>query len=86
MAEYTITFARSARKELEALDASIVNRIFQKIEMLAEEPRPSGCLKLTGEEDLWRIRIGDYRVLYTINDKRKLVDVIAVRHRREAYQ
>lgn len=86
MAEYRITFARSARKELEALDASIVNRIFQKIEMLAEEPRPPGCLKLTGEEDLWRIRVGDYRVLYTINDKQKLVDVIAVRHRREAYQ
>ncbi len=86
MAEYTITFARSARKELEALDASIVNRIFPKIEALAEEPRPPGCLKLTGEEDLWRIRIGDYRVLYTINDKQKLVDVIAIRHRREAYQ
>ena len=86
MAEYTITFARSARKELEALHASIVNRIFPKIETLAEEPRPPGCLKLTGEEDLWRIRIGDYRVIYTINDKQKLVDVIAVRHRREAYQ
>jgi mRNA interferase RelE/StbE len=86
MAEYTIIFARSARKELEALDAPIVNRIFPKIERLGEEPRPAGCLKLAGEEDLWRIRIGDYRVVYTINDKQKLVDIIAVRHRREAYQ
>ena len=86
MDEYTITLARSARKELEALDASIVNRIFPKIEKLAENPRPSGCLKLVGEEDLWRIRIGDYRVIYSINDKLKLVDVTAVRHRREVYQ
>ncbi|MBI3650735.1 MAG: type II toxin-antitoxin system RelE/ParE family toxin [Acidobacteria bacterium] len=64
----------------------MVNCIFPKIAMLAKEPRPPKCLKLTGEEDLWRIGVGDYRVLYTINDPQKLVDVIAVRHRREAYQ
>ncbi len=85
MADYTITFVRSAIKELEALDASIVNRIFPKIESLAEEPRPPRCLKLVGENDLWRIRIGDYRVLYSINDKEKIVEIVAVRHRREAY-
>ena len=86
MAEYTITFARSARKELEALDSAVINRIFPKIEALATEPRPTGCLKLTGEENLWRIRVGDYRVVYEIDDKHKKVDIIAVRHRREAYQ
>jgi len=86
MADYAITFARSARKELERLSDALVQRIFPKIEALAKEPRPSGCLKLTGEENLWRIRVGDYRVIYTIDDKNRHVDVVAVRHRREAYQ
>ncbi len=86
MADYTVTFARSARKELEALEAALVKRIFVRIEALAKEPRPPGCLKLTGEENLWRIRVGDYRVIYALNDPRKRVDIIAVRHRRAAYQ
>ena len=61
MIEYTITFARSARKELEDLDAAIVHRVFPKIEALAKEPRPPGCRKVQGEKFLWRIRVGDYR-------------------------
>lgn len=69
MADYAITFARSARKELESLEAAVIQRLFPKIEALAEEPRPLGCRKLTGEENLWRIRVGDYRVIYTIDDK-----------------
>jgi mRNA interferase RelE/StbE len=59
MADYAITFARSARKELEALDVVVVRRIFPKIEALAKEPRPKGCRKLRGEKNLWRIRVGD---------------------------
>ncbi|MFQ5881691.1 MAG: type II toxin-antitoxin system RelE/ParE family toxin [Candidatus Methylomirabilales bacterium] len=86
MADYTITFARSARKELEALDAAIVNRIFSKIEALTKEPRPVGCRKLYGEKHLWRIRIGDYRVIYAVYDDERLVDIIAVRHRSKAYE
>jgi mRNA interferase RelE/StbE len=60
MADYAITFARSARRELEALDASIVRRVISRIDGLAQEPRPSGSRKLQGEQNLWRIRIGDY--------------------------
>jgi len=86
MADYALTFARSARKELEALDAALVNRLFPKIEALAKEPRPSGCIKLAGEENLWRIRVGEYRVVYAIDNKKKVVDIIAVRHRRDAYR
>jgi mRNA interferase RelE/StbE len=86
MADYTITFARSARKELEAMDTAIVNRIFPKIEALAREPRPAGCRKLQGESFLWRIRIGDYRVVYAVHDRERLVDIIAVRHRSKAYK
>lgn len=86
MAEYTITFARSARKELETLNATVINRIFPKIEALARNPRPRGCRKLRGEKNLWRIRVGNYRVVYAIDDKQLLIDIVAVRHRSEAYE
>ncbi len=86
MADYNITFVRSARKELEALDAAIVKRILSKIEALALGPNPKGCRKLHGEEDLWRIRVGLYRVIYAIYHKDKIVDIIAVRHRSKAYE
>lgn len=85
MAEYSITFARSARRELEVLDSSVIPRILSKIEALAAHPRPHGSRKLTGEKHLWRIRIGDYRVIYSILDKERRIDITAVRHRREAY-
>jgi mRNA interferase RelE/StbE len=86
MADYRITFARSARKELEKLDVPTVNAIFPKIERLGGTPRPKGARKLHGEQNLWRIRVGDYRVIYTIDDEAHLVDVVAVRHRSEAYR
>lgn len=86
MAEYSITFARSARKDIERIDARTVQRIFPKLENLANQPRPAGCLKLQGPSDLWRMRVGDYRVIYSINDLTRIVDVTAIRHRREAYQ
>ena len=81
MGDYTITFARAARKEIEK-----INKIFPKIEALVNEPRPRGCKKLHGEENLWRIRVGDYRVVYAIYDEKQLIDIIAVRHRSEAYK
>ena len=86
MADYSVIFARSARKELESLNAALVKRIFPKIEALAKEPRPKGCRKLKGEKNLWRIRVGDYRVIYAIYDERKVIDIIAIRHRRAAYE
>ena len=86
MAEYSISFARSARKDLERLDAQTVQRVFSRIEKLAAQPRPPGCLKLQGSSDLWRMRVGDYRVIYAIDDRARVVDINAIRHRREAYQ
>ena len=65
MAEYAVTFTRSARRELEALDATAIARILPKIESLVTVPRPHGSRKLSGEKHLWRIRIGDYRVIYS---------------------
>lgn len=86
MADYSITFARSARKELEALANSLIIRIISKIEALSIEPRPSSCRKLQGSANLWRIRVGNYRVIYSIDDHTKTIDIVAVRHRREAYE
>jgi mRNA interferase RelE/StbE len=85
MADYSLTFARSARKELEALPNPFVIKIFEKIEALCKMPRPSRCRKLQGSSDLWRIRIGDYRVVYSIDDSKQRIDVVAVRHRSQAY-
>jgi mRNA interferase RelE/StbE len=86
MADYTITFARSARKELERLPDEIAGRILEKIEALSLNPRPAGTISLRGPGNLWRLRVGDYRVVYTINDSGRAVDVSIVRHRREVYR
>jgi mRNA interferase RelE/StbE len=86
MAEYSVVFARSARKELERLGQPQLSRIFRRIEALARIPRPEGCRKLQGASNLWRIRAGDYRVLYAVDDAEKIVDIIAVRHRSDAYR
>jgi mRNA interferase RelE/StbE len=83
---YQITFSRSARKELQKLEDALLHKIFLKIENLTTNPKPVGCRKLQSYEDLWRIRIGDYRVLYSINETEKQIDIIAVRHRKEAYK
>jgi len=85
MPEYAIVFARGARKELEKLPSPIVQRIFGKIETLALDPRPAGCKKLKGAYDLWRLRVSDYRVIYSILDAEVRIDIISVRHRRQAY-
>lgn len=85
MADYSITFARSARKELEALPNSLIARIFPKIEALVIEPRSLSCKKLQGNTNLWRIRVGDYRVVYLIDDVAEVVDIVRIKHRREVY-
>jgi len=84
--EYTVVFARSARKELQALDRTVATRILKRIEALTREPRPSGCKKLEGTDNLWRIRIGDWRVVYSVDDSKSLVEISVIRHRREAYR
>lgn len=61
-------------------------RFFDAIEALEENPRPSGCVKLAGDENLYRIRVGDYRIVYEIRDSVLIVTIIKVRHRREVYR
>jgi mRNA interferase RelE/StbE len=86
VADYAVVFARSARKELQNLDPPVARRIIKQIETLVTDPRPSGVVKLEGAIDLWRIRVGQWRVVYRISDREHLVDVIAVRHRSDAYR
>ena len=86
MAEYAVTFARSARRELEALEQPQLARVFNRIEALAVEPRPGGSKKLQGTQRLWRVRVGDYRLVYSIDDRQRVVDIVRVRHRRDVYR
>lgn len=85
MADYSISFVRSARKELESLPNPLIRRILTKIETLGKNPRPAGCKKLKGARDLWRIRIGEYRVVYAIIEREVRIEIITVRHRSQAY-
>ena len=62
------------------------SRILVALRGLASNPRPSGCKKLVGGERDWRVRVGDYRVLYEIDDAEKAVRVLSVKHRRDAYR
>jgi mRNA interferase RelE/StbE len=84
--EYLVTFAASARKELKDLPLEAVGRLLPKIRELAGNPRPVGCKKLQGYTDRWRIRAGNYRVVYAIDDGRKVVDITRIAHRKEAYE
>lgn len=82
---YDVQISKPAAEEISNLPVDVVKRILPPIAALASDPRPSGCKKLRGSTDLYRIRVGDYRILYTIDDKGKVVIVQAVRHRKEAY-
>jgi mRNA interferase RelE/StbE len=85
VAKYSLEIKSAAAKELDALDNALFARIDRKIISLSDNPRPSGCKKLRGYKDLWRIRVGDWRVVYIVEDAARLVSVTRVAHRREVY-
>ena len=86
MASYRLSLTASAAKELQGLPAKTIARIAVRVERLASIPRPPGCKKLVGGGKEWRIRIGDYRVVYEIDDAAKTVDVTRIAHRRDVYE
>ncbi len=86
MASYSLEIKPSAGKELDALSDALFARIDRKIVTLADNPRPAGCKKLRGYKDQWRIRVGDYRILYTIDDGEKRVAITRVAHRKDVYE
>ena len=83
---YEVHLERAAENDLKRLPASTFQRIIPQIKTLAENPRPSGCRKITGSKNDWRIRIGDYRVIYEIDEKANAVRIMRVRHRRGVYR
>lgn len=83
---YRVFLERAAERDLRRLPVRLHNRVIRAIQALGDEPRPIGCRKLTGSDRDWRIRIGDYRIVYEIDDAAKEVSVNRVRHRREVYR
>jgi mRNA interferase RelE/StbE len=76
----------AVRREFRGLDSVTRERILRALIELETHPRPPGAKKLAGREDLWRIRVGDYRIVYEIHDRILLVLVVRVAHRHEAYR
>jgi mRNA interferase RelE/StbE len=83
---YTILFKETARKELNTLPDKILKKVLSTIEALSINPRPTGVKKLKGKgENLWRIRVGDYRVIYLIDDIVRIVNIRRIGNRRDVY-
>ena len=85
MSSYKVIITKSAEKELAQLPVETIIRIREKVNLLAENPRPDGYKKLRGYKDFYRIRIGDYRVIYSIQDNILTVTVVAVGNRKDIY-
>ena len=83
---YTVLFQPAARRELNDLQRPDQRRVLAAIESLAANPRPPGCTKMSGFRDIWRIRIGIFRVIYRIEDARLIVEIIRIGHRRDVYR
>ena len=85
--KYEITIRKSAAKALDKLPTKDLKAVVESIMALANNPRPSGCKKLKGKQDIWwRIRVGDYRVIYSVDDTIHIVNVANVGHRRDIYE
>ena len=82
---YKVKLSNRILKQLDSIEKIHYDRIYQKLKDLETNPRPSGCIKLSASEE-YRIRIGDYRVIYEINDTEVVVDVFDVLHRKDAYR
>jgi mRNA interferase RelE/StbE len=85
VSSYAVELKPSARKELESLPDTVLARVVSKLDTLKGDPTPAGCKKLKGYKDHWRIRIGDWRVVYIVDDAGRLVSVTRIAHRREVY-
>jgi mRNA interferase RelE/StbE len=83
---YTVQFARPPEKLLRRLPQDLLRRIQKAIDALALDPRPPGALKLTGYDDLYRVRVGDWRIIYAIHDDVLIVVIVDVAPRGDAYR
>lgn len=83
--KYTIEISAKAQKDIRSLPKNMVNRVITKIRSLEEDPTPSGCRKIVGTENTWRVRVGNYRIIYDIFEEILFVEVVKVTHRKDAY-
>lgn len=83
--EYEIIISRQAVKEIKKLPIAAIPKVYSKIRSLSDNPRPKGVVKLVTYDNLWRVRVGPYRIIYSIEDKIKVVDVRKVVNRKDAY-
>ena len=86
MAEYRVEVTRAAYRDLDRLSPDIGGTVLTAIRGLTSDPRPRQCRKLSGSDNSYRLRVGDYRVLYEVDDNGRLVTVYAVGHRRDIYR
>lgn len=83
---YAVSFKTSALKQIENLSKPLARKSMAKATSLGAIPRPPGCVKLAGTGNFWRVRVGDYRIVYLIDDPARSVDIRIVAHRREVYR
>ena len=83
---YEVSFSHKAARQFARLTRDVQTRLLPKIEALTADPRPRGCEKLEGPSDAYRIRVGDYRVVYTIDDASAVIGITRVAHRRDVYR
>lgn len=83
---YIVEFSTSAQREFKALERALQRRIATHIDQLAQDPFPPGCKKLKGEPDHYRIRVGDYRMIYRVERSRVTIVVVKIGHRRDVYR
>ena len=86
MARYSIEISRTAEKQLEKLNRDDQHRVSRAILALADDPRPQGSRKLTGYDDVFRIRVGRYRVLYSVSGKKLIIIILKIGHRKDVYR
>jgi mRNA interferase RelE/StbE len=84
--EYQLTFLPAALRSIKKLPLQVVEKLKPHLEQLSKNPRPLGCKKLKGQTELWRVRAGDYRIIYQIDDGKLVILVVAVGHRKDIYQ
>ncbi len=84
--KYTVRMDSRTRKTLDRLPGDLHGRVMRKLEALEDNPRPTGVEKLTGPDNLYRVRVGDWRIVYAIRDRELVVIVIRIGHRREVYR
>ncbi len=86
MARYSIEISRTAEKQLKKLDPDDQHRVAKTIVALADDPHPQGSRKLTGYEDVFRVRVGSYRVLYSVSGKQLVIIVLKIGHRKDVHR